>query len=172
MDNIENKYKDHIFHFTDLYTLKRHKKNNLTFRTLNYFCFFIPTSDLFLRIQGIEYKIVSNSMAFVKPYTQILILPSDEPSGRLYILAFSNSFYKKYSDEGLLQKLNYCLNFSCPIFILPFTAYLQEIIIKKLLLFKNTKSTLLYQQLFHNSIQAFLLEVLSNLPDNSFFKEN
>lgn len=175
MYNIQNEHQDNIFHVIDLKSLKSDQKKNWSLNTLDYFCFFFSTSDLHFRVQGIEYKILKNSIAFIKPSTQISMLTSSNFSGTLYLLAFSNSFCMSYSDKSLLDKLNHFLNFSLPILILPSTLYLQEIskiIIKKLILLNNSKNTQLYQQIFHNCVELYIIEVIRALSDNSKIKKS
>jgi len=175
MYNIQNEYKDHIFKLVKLHNSKDTKKSSCTLNTLNYYCFFIAKTNFYFHINGIEYKILKNSITLIKPCMRILISTNEKVSDNLYVLAFSSSFYNKYSEEARLQKLNFCLNFSSPLLILPYTVYLQEIgeiIIKKLLLLKNTKNRHLYHKLVHNSIQVLLLEVLGNFESNLKLRKN
>ena len=175
MYNIENEYKNHIFKHVKLQNSKYQKKSSGTLNTLHYYCFFIAKSDFYFHVKGIEYKILRNSITLIKPCTRILMSTNDKASANLYLLAFSSSFYDSYSKEDGLQKLHFYLNFLCPLLILPYTVYLQEmgeIIIKKLLLLKNTKNKHLYNQLLHNGIQALLLEVHGNFKSNLKFGKN
>lgn len=175
MYNIQNEHKGSIFHHIDLYNLEKHPKNSCTLNTLNYFCFFIPKSDLYLNIQGIEYRILRNTITLIKPSTRILVSNYNKVTGNLYLLAFSSSFYKRCLKGDLYKKMNFYINFSCPILILPNTVYLQqigEIFIRKLLLLKNIENRKIYQQVLSNCIEALLIELIGNFPDCLTFNKN
>lgn len=168
MYKITNQITNNGFCFSPLSKIVDKENNRQRFNTLDFFCIFLTTENISLKIEDELHHIDSGKTIFVGPHKTIEL--SNNPEGKdFYIIAFSDHFYNSPTKNSILLDSGIFFNQLSPIFIVPNFDYNKRnkvVLIERLLKFYQKEKSI-FKTLAHNTVENLLLDAYLHIKTST-----
>lgn len=142
--------------------------------TFDYFCIYLVFRDTEFIIEGKKYQTKRGNLLFVGPSNSIIFCDECQKEDAVYVLSFTSSFYERSTNDTFLLNSELFFNENSEIIITKASMLIDEIyniIINRLILYKEKNNTGLYISVAHNCVEALLLDGLFSI-DKKIYKQN
>ena len=159
MNEISSQLANHGFSINPLEKIIERNNYSRRFSTLEFFCIFLTSENLVFKVDEETYRVKGGNAIFIGPQKLVELLK--DPRGmEFYVIAFSESFYDKTSNESIFLNSEIFFNNESHIFTAPYFGnkdFNKVILIERLFKF-SMKGQILYTAAAHNTIESLLLD--------------